>query len=510
MSRLLNALQKEASRKLWFRGVLWLAVLGPFFFLSYNFATSLAEARQIRAALVFGWERWIPFRPWTILPYWTLSLACAASFFGGWGIFRPAVSAGAFDPRRERQRLDRHGERLLLCLLLAVACFLLAPLRFSYTPPRVEGVWGRLFAALYAFDQPYNQIPSLHIALLTLVAARCSLGGAGRGVFNIWVFLVGVSGLTTWQQHFLNVLTGLLLGGLVLWAVPDNGPTLRALWREGSASDPDRRVLARIYAAASFACFAWSVFGWACWGKGAAVLWLLLAWGGLALGLVALVYARLGPAAFRKRKGSLPAASLWLFGPYLAGAWLNARWWTRRWPAPDHVADRIWIGRMPTGREWQRLAASDRGIDALLDLAAELPAPASLARQDGGVYAAVPLLEAAAPAPEDVAQAVLVLDRLHRAGRATLVCCAMGDARSTLVVAVWLSFRSGAPLANAIAGVALRRHGIVPGEAPTQAGQTALRLLRARRRSGELAERLGKWRAGQREMRAGGMEWPRR
>lgn len=498
MSRLLNVLQKEASRRLWFRGVLWLAVLGPFFFLSYNFATSLAEARQIRAALVFGWERWIPFRPWTILPYWTLGLACVASFFGGWGLFRPAVRAGAFDPRWERERLDRHGERLLLCLLLAVACFLLVPSRFAYTPPRVEGVWGVLFTALYAFDQPYNQIPSLHIALLTLVAARCSLGGAGRGVFNSWVFLVGVSGLTTWQQHFVNVLAGLFLGGFVLWAVPDNGPTLRALWREEAAADPDRRVLARLYAAAAFVCFAWSVFGWACWGKGAALLWLLLIWGGLALALVALVYARLGPAAFRKRKGGLPAASLWLFGPYLAGAWLNARWWTRHWPDPSHVADRIWIGRIPTGRELRRLAASECGFDALLDLAAELPAPAFLAGQDEIVYTAVPLLEAAAPAPEAVARAALVLDKLYRAGRTTLVCCAMGDARSALVVAVWLSFRSGAPLENAIAGVALRRHGIAPGEAATRAGQAALRLLRARKRAGDLAERLGKWRAGQR------------
>ena len=220
MSCLLNALQKEASRKLWFRGALWLAVLGPFFFLSYNFAGSLAEVRQIRASLVFGWERWIPFRPWTILAYWSLILACIASFFSAWGIFSPDARPGRGDPDRERQRLDRHGERLLLCQLLTVACFLLMPLRFSYTPPRVEGFLGGFFAMLYAFDQPYNQIPSLHVALLTLIAARCSLGGVWRGAFNSWVFLVGISVLTTWQQHFIGALAGLLLGGLVLWAVP--------------------------------------------------------------------------------------------------------------------------------------------------------------------------------------------------------------------------------------------------------------------------------------------------
>ncbi len=501
MSCLLNALQKEASRKLWFRGALWLAVLGPFFFLSYNFAGSLAEVRQIRASLVFGWERWIPFRPWTILAYWSLILACIASFFSAWGIFSPDARPGRGDPDRERQRLDRHGERLLLCQLLTVACFLLMPLRFSYTPPRVEGFLGGFFAMLYAFDQPYNQIPSLHVALLTLIAARCSLGGVWRGAFNSWVFLVGISVLTTWQQHFIGALAGLLLGGLVLWAVPDDGPTLRTLWREGRSArdDPDRRVLARIYAAASFACLAWCVFGWACWGSGAAAIWLFLAWSGLALGLTALVYARLGPAALRKRQGGFPPASLWLFWPYLAGAWLNSRWWTRGRPAPDHVADRIWIGRMPGRRELERLAASEHGFDALLDLAAELPAPASFAGGEDFVYAAVPLLEGAIPDPEDVGRAVLRLDRLHRAGRTTLVCCALGEVRSALVVAVWLSFRSGAPLADAVAGVARRRRGVALYEARIQAGQAALRLLLARKRAGDLAERLSRWRAGQRE-----------
>ena len=56
----------------WQRGVVWLLFLGPFFFLSYGFANSMAASWQVRDALAYDWERHIPFVPWTILPYFNL------------------------------------------------------------------------------------------------------------------------------------------------------------------------------------------------------------------------------------------------------------------------------------------------------------------------------------------------------------------------------------------------------------------------------------------------------
>ena len=65
----------------WRRAIAWLAFLGPFFFLSYGFATWLTAQRAAVPSIVFAWERAIPFWPWTIVPYWIIDLAYGLSLF---------------------------------------------------------------------------------------------------------------------------------------------------------------------------------------------------------------------------------------------------------------------------------------------------------------------------------------------------------------------------------------------------------------------------------------------
>ncbi|SFR88934.1 hypothetical protein SAMN04487782_1636 [Stenotrophomonas maltophilia] len=65
----------------WRRALLWLAVLGPFFFASYGFANWMAGRHDVVPVVVFDWERRIPFVPWTIVPYWSIDLFYAVSFF---------------------------------------------------------------------------------------------------------------------------------------------------------------------------------------------------------------------------------------------------------------------------------------------------------------------------------------------------------------------------------------------------------------------------------------------
>ncbi|HNE01001.1 MAG TPA: serine/threonine protein phosphatase, partial [Plasticicumulans sp.] len=65
----------------WPRALLWLAVLGPLFFLSYGAANWLASRRAGVGSLVFDWEHAIPFWPWTILPYWSIDLLYALPLF---------------------------------------------------------------------------------------------------------------------------------------------------------------------------------------------------------------------------------------------------------------------------------------------------------------------------------------------------------------------------------------------------------------------------------------------
>ena len=63
-----------------------------------------------------------------------------------------------------------------------------------------------LAEALGAFDKPFNQAPSLHIALLVIlwaIYARHMPRWARIGL-HVWAILVGVSVLTTFQHHFID------------------------------------------------------------------------------------------------------------------------------------------------------------------------------------------------------------------------------------------------------------------------------------------------------------------
>ncbi|HEY5791255.1 MAG TPA: phosphatase PAP2 family protein, partial [Gammaproteobacteria bacterium] len=229
---------RSSEPRPWGAATRWLLFLGPFFFATYGFANWLASHRTGVGSVVFDWERAIPFLPWTVFPYWSIDLFYAASLF---------VCA-------TRIELGTHARRLLAAQLLCVACFLLFPLRFSFARPLSDGAAGALFALLGSFDLPFNQAPSLHIALLVILwplYARHARG-AWRLALHAWFALIGVSVLTTWQHHFVDLPTGAWVGFLCLWLFPDRGPAplAGAAW----SADPRRRRLAAYYALGALAC----------------------------------------------------------------------------------------------------------------------------------------------------------------------------------------------------------------------------------------------------------------
>ena len=319
------------SQKPWGRALAWLAFLGPFFFASYGLATWVTAQRLNVGAIVFDWERAIPFLPWTIVPYWSIDFLFACSLF----------------TCTDRHELDMHGMRLFTAQVIAVCCFLLFPLTFTFHRPVVDGAFGWLFQALALFDKPFNQAPSLHVALLVIVwaqYARKVTGTAWRALLHAWFALIGVSILTTWQHHFIDVPTGALLGFLCMWLWPQDEPSPIASIE--LSSDTDRRRLAVRYALGALGAAAVG------FGLGGAGLWLL--WVSVALSLVAINYALVGPVGFQKRDGRLSPAAAVLFAPYLAAASVNVWLRTRRRAASAPVADGVWIGRLLRRSELER------------------------------------------------------------------------------------------------------------------------------------------------------------
>ena len=432
----------QAAREtgLWKRGVLWLLLLGPLFFASYGFANWLTAQREDVGSLVFAWESAMPLWPWSIVPYWSIDLLYGLSFL------LPAT----------RREMDRHALRLLTAQVICVACFLLWPLRFTFERPELDGLFGWMFDVLMGFDKPFNQAPSLHIALLVVIwvmFARHTRGLLLRGLLHGWMALIGLSVLTTWQHHFIDVPTGALAGWLCvwLWPIEDRSP----LHNLRLAREPQRWRLALRYGLGSALCAALAV------NLGGAWLWLL--WPCASLLLVALNYALFGAAGFQKHAdGSLSSASTWLLAPYLLGAWINSRLWTRQHPQADQVGEGIWLGRVPT-------VAEAISFSAVLDLSAELPV-----RLPGKTYRNLPLLDLIAPDSEACRQGAELIEKLRQQGP-LLVCCALGYSRSATLVAAWLLHRARADsVEQAIAMIRAARPRIVLGDAQRKALQGLL------------------------------------
>lgn len=414
----------------WRRGLAWLLFLGPFFFLSYGFANWWTATQAVPGTVVFAWEHHIPFMPWTIVPYWTIDLLYGFSFL----------------LCRDRRAVDTHAFRLLTAQIVCIACFIAFPLRFSFERPVTDGVFGGLFELLAGFDQPFNQAPSLHIVLLIILWARYAEASQGfwRLLTHSWAVLIGLSVLTTYQHHFIDLPTGALVGLLCVWLWPDDSSALPRQWR--FTSSPAARRIGVRYLLGALSCTLVACLG------GFA---LCLLWPAVALGLVALIYLGLGVAGFAKRDGRLGFASAWLMAPYIAAAWINSRWWTRRHPAPVEIADGVWLGRLPRRSEMQ-----DMRFAALLDLTAEFSTP-----KGDWASASLPWLDLLPPSTPDLRLAADAIERLREHGP-LLVSCALGYSRSAVAVAGWL-LRTGrvASVADAVTMISAQRPQIVLGPA---------------------------------------------
>jgi hypothetical protein len=184
--------------------------------------------------MAFDWERQVPFWPWTIFPYWTINVFYALSLFLA----------------RSKHTLDRHALRLVTATLDRL--HLLHRLAAALQLRAAAGRWraGLLFNALRGFDQPFNQAPSLHIALAVILwdwYRQFIRPLWARLVLHVWAFAICASVLTTWQHHFIDIPTGALLGLVCVWLWPlERVVSMRRAWQV--ARDAQRWKLAGFYA----------------------------------------------------------------------------------------------------------------------------------------------------------------------------------------------------------------------------------------------------------------------
>ena len=418
-----------------------LALVGALFYTSYGLSNHYAASLAYVPEIAFAWERGIPFWAWTIVPYWSLNLMYAAAFF----LCRNACEQ------------NRYVARLVLAQIIATTCFMLFPLHFGWPKPPTDGLWSWLFDSLVAFDLPYNQAPSLHIALAVIVGAfYWTRFPKIRLPILLWQSLIALSVLTTYQHHFIDVPTGALLGWLVLWGIPKHGVspfrrpfgtqgrlktseasfceaktnavsfarTSKASFREAK-TPPETRSreikIAMLYLAGTVLSALPSLFGGA---------WLWMLWVSVSLSVVAFAYLTGNAAVFQKQaNGRLSAAATILLLPYLVGVRLNMAYWLSGKAKTARIRDDVSIGSVS--------AISD-GLPAVLDVCAEYPH-----HRYCGAYCALPLLDMVAPSENNLMQAASLLETLRRQRGKVLICCALGYGRSAAVVLTWLLVYGG-------------------------------------------------------------------
>ena len=469
--------------------LLKLALVGALFYTSYGLSNHYAASLAYVPEIAFAWERNIPFWAWTIVPYWSLNLMYAAAFF----------------LCRNAREQNCYVARLVAAQIIATTCFMLFPLHFSWQKPPTDGLWGWLFDSLVAFDLPYNQAPSLHIALSIIVGAfYWTRFPKIRLPILLWQSLIALSVLTTYQHHFIDVPTGALLGWLVLWAIPQHGvspfkkrdlfvaqpaeqtgylkmASCKVRLSSGKAkTSPETRSreikIAMLYLAGSVLSALPSFLGGA---------WLWMLWVSVSLSVVAFAYLTGNAAVFQKQAdGRLSAAATILLLPYLVGVRLNMAYWLRGKAKTAQVRDDVLIGSISGVAEIQHCGGvfGKKTASAALKMlarcstllrflpciyhflpqksASQAKSPHPLAISDDlpavldvcveyphpryrGAYRVLPLLDMVAPSENDLMQAASLLEALRRQHGKVLTCCALGYGRSAAVVLTWLLVYGG-------------------------------------------------------------------
>jgi len=182
----------------WREAAAWTLALVLFFLSTYIAAGWVTTQRATVPSVVFSWERYIPFLPWTIVPYWSTDVffLCAPFLF------------------RTRSGLRTYAARIITVQMISIAVFLLFPLKFSLGRPHIDGLLGIMFAIRTGIDTQYNEAPSLHIgfAVVIWLACRDHLHGWRWRAAQACLILMSLATLTTYRHHFIDLPTGVWTG----------------------------------------------------------------------------------------------------------------------------------------------------------------------------------------------------------------------------------------------------------------------------------------------------------
>ncbi len=181
--------------------------LSILFLIVYGGCNWITARRANVGTFFFWWEIAIPFVPFFILPYMSIDL-----FF----------VAAPFLCRTERE-LSIFTKRIATAILVAGVCFLIFPLRFAFPRPHADGSLGAIFDWFRGMDAPFNLLPSLHAALMLILADLYvrHTRGMVRASIIVWFTLIALSPVLTYQHHLVDIAGGFVLAAFCFWIFRD-------------------------------------------------------------------------------------------------------------------------------------------------------------------------------------------------------------------------------------------------------------------------------------------------
>ncbi|MCT2407521.1 phosphatase PAP2 family protein [Chryseobacterium antibioticum] len=368
----------------------------------YNFAAWYTSKAEKVSSFVFDFEKYIPFLPWSIIPYMTSGIFFCSVFF----------------MCKEREQLRVLTKRMLFTTITAGICFIVFPLQFSLAKPGTDGsILDYSFQFLKIFDSPFNQSPSLHIAYAFIFWTVLRSFKTFRTFLMVWLIVLGISTLTTYQHHFMDILSGTVLAHISFMVFP---------YRKNDFQYRNFHI-------ANF----YFLFGWILVSasilldKFCGHLWLMLLWpAGMSI-IIGYHYQKNNIHFLKDKNGNI---SLWkkiFYTPYLMMYWSFWKF-LRKNKKPVEIAPRIYISSRP-GHKDVHYFGIDRNT-LIYDLSAEIEETPDLKKKCS--YHSVPFLDIGTLDIDETKKLVTEITENYRklpADGKIFIHCTIGLTRSSVI-----------------------------------------------------------------------------
>lgn len=385
----------------------------------YNYSAWHASNLQKVSSFIFDFEKHIPFLPWTIIPYMASGLFfCSVFFFCN-----------------TKEQLKILTRRMLFVTIVAGICFLLFPLKFSLQKPEIDNsIFGYSFQFLSTFDSPFNQAPSLHIAYAFIFWSVFKDLKKWRMLLLFWLIALGISTLTTYQHHFIDIIAGTILAHISFLIFP---------YQKNNFSYRNFQV-ANFYFLVGWMFVLTSLLLY----KFSDESWLILLWPALVMILIGYHYQKNNIHFLKNNNGYIPFYKKLFYFPYTFIYWIFWKF-LRKNKRPLEIVPNLYISSKLSKKDLTHFGINKNTF--VYDLAAEMEEGKII--KEKSTYFSVPFLDIGTLDIHQTKKLVTeIVENYHQlpTDGKILIHCTMGYTRSSVIGILVMKNILSLPLNQAI------------------------------------------------------------